>query len=164
MGVHLFKKLFLEGTGTSCSWSVLFISSNRNMSISNWLLMVVDRLNLPWKFSIDQKSTRTKTKCSFGLWIVLACEVQIITLSLWQRLNWQGKPGDCPQDGQWLKNRPYPWLKPRGHTSETDQGISFKSLPRFWDPVIWRFYAAMARTVTPALYCRTHKWPFTFEE
>ena len=47
MGVHLFKKLFLEGTGTSCSWSVLFISSNRNMSISNWLLMVVDRLNLP---------------------------------------------------------------------------------------------------------------------
>ena len=56
MGVHLFKKLFLEGTGTSCSWSVLFIPSNRNMSISNWLLMVVDRLNLPWKFSIGQKS------------------------------------------------------------------------------------------------------------
>ena len=56
MGVHLFKKLFLEGTGTSCSWSVLFIDSNWNISVSNPLLMVVDTLNSPWNPFINQKS------------------------------------------------------------------------------------------------------------
>ena len=46
----------MEGTGTSCSWSVLFIDSNWNISVSNPLLMVVDILNSPWNPFIDQRS------------------------------------------------------------------------------------------------------------
>ena len=71
---------------------------------------------------IEKYHKRTKTKCSFGLWIVLAREVQIITLSQWQRLNWRGKPGDCPHDGHDSKTL-HSHDSSQGHTSETDQGI-----------------------------------------
>ena len=56
IGLHLFKKLFLERTATSRNWPVLFITSVQNISVFNPLLMVVDILNSPWNPSIDQKS------------------------------------------------------------------------------------------------------------
>ena len=49
--------------------------------------------------SLPNIKIRKKNKCSSGFWLEPACGVQIVTLSVWLRLNWHGEPGDRPQGG-----------------------------------------------------------------
>ena len=45
------------------------------------------------------QNKKKKNKCSSGFWLEPACGVQIVTLSVWLRLNWHAEPGDRPQGG-----------------------------------------------------------------